>query len=377
MLYYAQGTAIVAAEEYGWKSREELPQFMAAYQKNPNTAVPVEFSTGRLEASNYLTGIDTGDSSGVERFQPIGMEKPLVVRIREIYTGKNPVTGLFPGKRDLLVTSAVKSIFSYEEEPRALNFLKKKVAAYSRIKRPAAVEEGTPIVFYSPALLDRSLTLTLTMVFDTFPQEIFKTIGALLQTTAGIPIFVAQSGYLLAAGSLTQIFGALGEALFDHQPAFEQSEPLDISLAGEQTLDAGFRLVTIEDLDRVDSEFRVKYHVNSCGQVVDDNGIAYAGDIPYVVITIDGTPDDKLKSFAPVTASAAILSRFFGSGDRPQQIEASMMDALKLYSDFRFRKEADRLNDQINRTTDEAAKADLVRQREALTKNILEDLLKP
>jgi hypothetical protein len=117
--------------------------------------------------------------------------KPLTVMIREVYTGKHPKNWL-DKPEDMLVTSAIKSITVLNAKPRALNFLKKKINRKSRMERPSATEEGTPIIFYSPALLEKSLTLDLTMAFDSFDQNVFNQIAEAFTTAAGIPIFLSQ-----------------------------------------------------------------------------------------------------------------------------------------------------------------------------------------
>ena len=70
------------------------------------------------------------------------------------------------------------------------------------------------------------------------------------------------------------------------------------------------------------------------------------------VISIDGTPHEELISFTPTAASAAILSRFFGIKDGQAQPFESLLDAIKLYNDFGFRQQIERLDKQIDRLPD-------------------------
>jgi len=106
-------------------------------------------------------------------FKPIGLGLPLSVRISQAYTGKYK-TGLFGGSKDMLITSAVKSITTFDAKPRAINFLLPSVPRKKHLDRPPAGSDGTPYVFYSPALLERSLTMDLTMCSTHFPPRSFQ-----------------------------------------------------------------------------------------------------------------------------------------------------------------------------------------------------------
>jgi hypothetical protein len=378
MLYYAQGTALVSPEElFESPAFDKLSSFHTDLRKG-RAPRPVTFSTGKVTKENAIRGFATG-ARGAEpvAFPPIGPGRPLAIMIREIYTGKFPGGGLFGSKKDLLVTSAIKSIATFEAQPRAINFLTQKVSAKNRLERPKASEQGTPVVFYSPALLDRSLTLDLTLVFDTFPKEAFETVGRTFQAAAGIPIFISYSAYLVAAGAVAKIVGALGELLFDGSPAFRPSVALDLQLPGKPPLEAGFALITDGNVDSIDPDFRSKYHVSATGKVVDEKSKEYQGEIPYIVVSYDGTEYKEFSSFTPTAASAAILERFFGIKDKQAQSMDTLMDAIKLYNDVRFRRDADRLDDQIAKLPDGEEKSRLKEKRDAYVKNIMEDILRP
>jgi len=138
----------------------------------------------------------------------------------------------------------------------------------------------------------------------------------------------------------------------------------------------GFALITEGNVDRVDRDFRSKYQVNAAGQVVDPSGSPYDGEIPYIVISYDGTPREELASFAPTAACAAVLSRFFGIKEGQAQPLESLLDAIKLYNDFNFRQGIERLDRRMAELPDGEEKTRLMKEREALAKNILTELLK-
>lgn len=397
MFYYAQGTALAVRSELVEK-HNELSKFYADLAKGYKP-IDVPFSTGVLTADNALIKCDINAQEWIP-FEPIGLGKPLTIDIREVYTGK--FRSWLNNKKDMLVTSAIKSGTTFNAQLPAVNFIKSKVSQCNRYEVPDAIEVGTRFIYYSPALTDKdkSLSLNLRIIFDDFPESVFDTLSAAFAAAGEIPIFSPEKrGLLLAASWLTEILGNVGETLFDSTPDFEVSEALNIYVAGTVPLKPGYILLTDGNVDKIDSSFRSNYYVNKYGKVVHDQyGTEYDGDIPYIVISIDGTPNDLLKEFTPTVASAAILSRFLGSQDK-QNNSKDLVDALKLYNDFRLRKEFDELtqtlnnisdkyDDQIQEISDESGKEELKKKRDAevkdlkekqkaLVANILEERLKP
>ena len=278
----------------------------------------------------------------------------------------------------MAVLTGVKSIAINEAKTRALNFLTQDVKHHTHLQRPSAFSQGTVIVFYSPALVDGSLTVDLEIVFDTFSQEVFTTISSILGAAAGVPIFLAQSVYLLAAGGVAKLAGAAGEKLFDGRPSFAVSEPINIHWPGSPEARAGALLLTSGDVDSEDPGFRHKYQIDpaSC-QVVDKDQVPYTGDIPYVVISLDGTEQPTLKDFAPAAASSAVLNRFLHIRDGQSSAGEPVIEALKLYNDVVYRREVDRLNKEIGAMPDSTDKDGKVKLRDSYLKNIVSDDMKP
>ena len=377
MLYYAQGDAIMTADEiFEPTVFRKLVDFHAGL-KQGSALNSIELPTGLLSAED--AGVMSVENETVP-FKPIGLGLPLSVVVREVYTGEFPKSGFFgPKKEDMILTSAIKSMATMEAKPRALNYLKQKVRDHTRMERPGASEQGTPHIFYSPALLERSLTLDITVAFDSFDQQIFDKIGDTFTSAAGIPLFVTQSFYLIAAGAITKLVGKIGEAIFDSSPEFQSSDGLDIFLPGSPPLPAGFVLITSDNVDSVDPSFRTKYKVSKEGRVVEvgNETAIYKGKIPYVVISVDGTPDDQLKAFTPTAASAAVMGRFFSLAEGKSVPFDLVIEGLKLYNDVRFRREIIDLDKKIAETPEGEAKEEMKKKRGALLKNILEEALKP
>lgn len=377
MIYYALGDALITRDELLTPPvYKKVTEFGASQLENIKTD-PVDLSTGEMTTENFAkTFLQLDDKKPVE-FQPIGLGLPLTIMIREVYTGKYPKGNIFGGKKDMLVTSAIKSIVSFEAKPKAINFLMDKVKTGSRIERPSPSSQGTPIMFYSPALLERSLTLELNIVFDNFPRESFEQIGNFFTAASGVPIFLAHGTYLIGAGTLLKLLGSAGETLFDESPVFTSTDAIDIFLPGKPPIPPGYALITSDNIDQIDPSFRDQYRVNHKGEVVDTTGNRYKGEVPYIVISLDGTRGDEFNSFTPTAAGAAILSRFFGIKNRQEQSLDVLLNALKLYNDFSYRQQIDLLDKRIANSTDLEEIDVLTKKRMTLLKNITEDLLKP
>jgi hypothetical protein len=363
MLYYTPGDAIVTKEEFFEKIHAGDLSELRSGLDSPKIFKSITFSTGELTPGNIVP------------FKPIGIGLPLTIMIRQIYTGKYPKS-FFGLSKDMLVTSAVKSITCFEEKPKALNFLMEKISTNNVIEHPPAASQGTPFVFYSPALVEISLTLDLSIVFDNFPQPVFDQIGNALQTAAGIPVFLPYSTYILGMSGIAKLAGTGGEALFDGKAAFSTSEGLDFFLPGSIPIPSGFALITDNNVNAIDPLFLEKYHVDKNGQVVDASGKKYQGDIPFIVISIDGSTQKDLESFTPTAATAAILSRFYGMKDGQQQNLDTLINAIKIYNDLKYRTQVDTLDKEIEQCTVTSQKEELQKKRDALAKNILTDLLK-
>jgi len=197
-----------------------------------------------------------------------------------------------------------------------------------------------------------------------------------MSTAAAIPVFLPYSTYLFSAGVVTNLIGSVGEMAFDCNADFSTSESIDIWLPGSVPVPSGFALISDDNVDRYDATFLEDYHVDGTGRVVDASGKPYAGDVPYIVVSLDGSPHDELSSFAPTAASAAVLSRFFGVADKQTESFELMAEGIKLYNDYTYRKQVDELDAKIASLPEGEEKEALVKKRDALAKNILTDLLK-
>ncbi len=306
--------------------------------------------------------------------EPVGPGKPLSVILRHAYTGRFPKGSTFGGSRkDLLISSAVRDVFTtFNAAPRAVNIIKRRLPKGSSITGVNATESGTPLVFYSPAVTMVSTTVTVEMSFDDYPDELVSRIGNAIVSAGGIPLFGPYGPVMIGVGLAIKLVSTVVNALTDSKAEFSVSERLEFELPDGAPLDAGYRVLCEPTFDPSELSFTLGTGL------VDKSGKPYNGDEPYLVLLIDGKKQDAFKEFTPTAATAALLERFLQQKDGSELVIDSIVDAVRIYSDLRFRKEADRLSEQLkglNESSDEY-KA-LKKKMDALLSNINEQLLKP
>ncbi|CAG8866457.1 hypothetical protein [Pseudomonas fluorescens] len=313
------------------------------------------------------------DSLGVTPFVPIGIGKPLTIKIRHVYTGIYPKRRAFGGSKDVAVVSGVKDYSVFAATTRALNFIQRDHTAQKSIKTPSAFVNGTPIIAYFPSLTADCLTLSFELAVDDFPQEFVDKVGIAFRSLAGIPLLLPHAGYLLAAGEIIKLAGNLGNHLFDGKPEFEITEALNFDSPGTIVVNADFRLLTHSNTLHLDYQYD-----NERGMVHRQTQKAYEGDDPYVVISLDGRENLDLAEFAPTAASASVLKSFFNMGEDVSTPIDTIVEGIRLLSDMRFRNKALEIAKALNRLpADNPERTRLQQQYDALVKNIMNDLFKP
>jgi len=366
-ILYVVGAAIVDEDEY-------LEKLYSGFFDRVAKAKSVEaFDVGgrSIRATHILKPM----ASDTTPFESIQFGKPLTAEIRWVYTGQYPKSSFGQKTKDMLVSSAFKSIATFDEAPRAVNLLQRKVKPKTNAEWEA-VGKGTPLAFYTPAVAEPATLATFEIVFDNFPNEILEKLSGAISDAGAIPVFAPQKLYFLAASFILKLVASGGHSLFDGDIAFSATETIAFARPGQEPTPAGWRILARKQ----DSEVIKKLTIGKDGQLF-DNGVSYKGDLPYVVISLDGTPVDKYSKFTPTAASAALLDKFYGVKDKDQQVLGTIIEALKIYSDFRFRTEADRIENAIKelKATDPdyaKKKAKLEAELEAAKKNIMHDELK-
>ena len=244
-------------------------------------------------------------------FTPIGTGLPLTVEVAHVYTGKYPRTIL--GSSPMLITSAIKNLTDVGAGAEAVNYLVKKVSKNANFPSPPADTEGTRLVCYVPAVTASSTTVTLNMVFEIFPDAAFQEIGSIFSGLGALPIFLTQSPYLLGAQSVLKVVQDIGDAIFNGKPSYSPTFTINFADIGTAT-DAGYQTY-FNGKDDTTIDGSTMTFVPNRGLIDPRTGAPYNGDAPYFVIAIDGAERDDLKGFAPLAATADMLSTFFNIKD--------------------------------------------------------------
>jgi hypothetical protein len=365
-IYYGVGGAVVSDEEYVEKLQlGTFTRMTEALSKRSSESFDIG---GRM-----IKAADAFAGPAGNPFTPIEYGKPLAAEIRWVFTGNKPRKTFGDTTKDMLITSAFKSIATYNEAPRAVNLLRQQVKAFSHIQWNAG-DKGTPLAFYTPAVAEPATFATFEIIFDNFPDETIKKLGEAVGTAASIPVFAAQNVYLLAASFLLKLVAAAGHSIFDGDVAFSATEQIAFTRPGSDPTPAGWRIMTQEKLD---DDFLQKLTVGKEGQLLGSDGKPYNGDHPYVVISLDGRGEDAYKDFTPTAASAALLDRFFAIQDGQMQPVDAVLEGLKLYSDLRFRLQAEKLQKELSKLKpDDPKYAKKKQEFDAVKENILRDELK-
>jgi hypothetical protein len=167
-----------------------------------------------------------------------------------------------------------------------------------------------------------------------------------------------------------KLAGNLGHALFDGT-RFSVTAAIDFDVPGAVPAIADFRVITGGGFDPT------AYRYQDGVGLVDASGAIYLGDEPYIVLSLDGKPRDNLKTFMPTVSSAAVLQRFFQVGENGQVPIDTIVHAIQLASDFKYREQAIALKAGLAAETDPTRKAQLESQLDAALKNITDDAVKP
>lgn len=385
MLYYGIGSALLTAEQLiQMNYLDEIRNFSNDVLKGKVQNSELNLLTGTLTVADVRTAVMNVSTESLGRtefmgtqlpWQPIGLNKPLTIDIREIYTGRFP-QGILgrAGERSMLVASAIKSKVTQNAQPLALNMVKSQVKPKSRFKTPSATQDGTPYIFYAPALLDNSLVTDIVIDFDAFSDQLTEILSGLFRDVGAIPAFAMLNGHLLIAGQVINLISQIGNTIFDGQPTFKTTVSIDINIAGTSPQKEGPLLVVPDDTP---ASFATENQITNGTLINSQTKAEYRGEIPYCILGLDGSIREDLATFAPSALSASLLSRFLAIPADGSSNADTVLKALQLYNDWRFRKDIEELDKKISNETNPDTKAELQASREALLKNILNDELKP
>jgi len=305
--------------------------------------------------------------STAKPYQGIGIGKPLTIVIETVYLGDYPdampwVPYVDTG--DVLVTSAHKAFESFDAAPRAIHLLQKDAKHRASLKAKAT-DEGSQLVYYSPAVTDDSILFSVELSVDRdFDKEIGTALAKAVTAAGALPVFAPAAPYLVAAGVAIPIAMNAVNLLARPKTFFEEHIELNFKRPGVALAQPGALVCYPGSDDRAFDGYKLK------GLVLrNSKGAAYRGKLPYTVISLDGRENKKFEGWSATAASAALLERFFSSGELLSSALEIANDSLVLYNDMKYRDMAAEALKQSKASKG----AEKKRQRElynAYTKNI-------
>ena len=305
----------------------------------------------------------------------IGLGKPLTIQIVHIYTGDAP-NRLFGGKPNLLVVSGVKGPETFNEAQKAVNQLTKKADSHSYIS-PGAFSKGSPVVYYSPALEANELNISFHLVAETFKDKVFDQISGLFDKASNLPIFIPAKTKMIAGSAILNMGKKLGKAVFESdKPFLEDNLEVRLNVGGFCNFEPGIKLICEESkgdelMDQCEVRRVNDSHRGENYYLYDKaSGEKYKGDIPFILINVDGSERKQLEGFKPKIASAAMIKRFYGE-DMGEVGMQSLESALVLHNDLHYVKKIKELQADLSKPDLDPDQAALYQDlMEAYRKNI-------
>ena len=312
-----------------------------------------------------------GTATDTRPFVDVGYGKPLSVLVRWLYTGRFPEKHLFSNQKPMLLSSAIKDVTTTSAAASAVNVLKNKVSPYSAFSGPSAQEEGTNLLYFSPAVASPFVTVSVNVVFEDFPKELFEKVSQLFTSLASVPIFMPAAGYLLGANTVVKLGTDLGNSLLNGRPVLNENLSLDFNFGGGAIPKPGYWILCGNPIDTN----KYKFDVNQ--GLVDTSGHVYEGEDPVVVLSLDGTPQPALANFTPLLASTSLLGRFFNQKEGSEVALDSVLGAVKLYNDLAYRKKSEEIKQRLSAMKpDDKDYKTLLDQYAAFDANITEERLR-
>lgn len=348
-MLYAVGTKLVPAAELAYKGQIGALNGLID-MKAPTT--PIEFTSGSVTPEDIK---DAAENQAVP-FTPIGMGKPLSIQFLTAYTGDAPGRTFLDkivgkGKPDLLVTSAVKNALTFGAAPRAINQVIEDIGD-NQLYRPGALREGSPIIFYSPAMTESTSYVSVELVADSFSGDIFTHLKNLFSTAAELPVFAPAAAFLMAGSVISKIAGNLAKAFLETTPFLVADEDIQFQTPGVPPDVARF-LVFANDRDESElkkCEVRVVTNGGDSRVLLVDqqSGEDYRGKMPYVVAAVNGAEKKEWEKFTPQHVTAAMLDKFYGDPKgRSASVVGGLQDAISLYNDLKFRQQAEQYKKEL------------------------------
>lgn len=237
----ALGETLVSLDELNDvadSSGELIRAFVAEPEPDPGFALNVAGNV-TLGLAEFANARDV--KSPTVPYEGIGTGKPLTIMLEKIYLGDYPdAVPFFPISRgDVLVTSAHKGFESFDAAPRAVHLLEEDAERHTSLKAKAT-QQGSQLVYYSPAVTELSILLSIEFSVDRdFSKEVGDALAKAVTGAGALPVFATAAPYLVAAGVAIPVGTKAANLLARPRAFFGEHAELNFNRAGVELAQPG------------------------------------------------------------------------------------------------------------------------------------------
>lgn len=320
----------------------------------------------------HRTSLTRSAKQTANEFMPIGVGKPLIIRLHTVYVGEMK-QGFLNKKDSVLVTSKIKDDTTYEIPAPCVHQVYHEVEDRNTLY-PRAGVEGTELIYYSNALEGGVLNIDLEIKADKFKKDIITDVSNGFSQAAGLPIFAPYAPFMLVGQQLLKTAGNVIEKAIDRTPLLRYSFKILYDVGGTTDTTEGLKIGTDDKYQGEFKGYEITPNPDSPGNFyLTKNGQQYDGDAPYIIISLDGRSEERYKDFKATIASAALLKKFYDTeGSTPI---GDIQNMLQVYNDFNYVKKYRKIAAKIEQETEPSKKSELSALMEAYRLNIMDQSL--
>ena len=306
-------------------------------------------------------------------FKAIGVGEPLVLRFHTLHVG-DLKTGILRKTQSVLVSSLIKDDVTYEVPARCVHQVFKNIKDRQTLY-PKASNEGTELIYYTKAFDAGKLKVEIEVKADRFKKESMDELSGFLASSAGLPIFTPYAGLALVGSKLIKVGGDIVKKIIGNKSIL--SFPFDVAddIGGIDNTDSGFLIGGNVEQMSAFKGYHIDHDPYSTGNVyLAKDGIKYSGDIPYIIISLDGRKVDRYEGFKATIASAGLIQQFYNSTQTTNL--DNIQSILGIYNDYSYIKKYHSASKKIEASKDEIEVAKLKKLLAAYKENIVDEALK-
>lgn len=316
--------------------------------------------------------------------QPIGPGKPLSIKIMSIYPGEDD-------HRAMLLSSSVRNPSLFNAQPRAMNYIFDDLKR-GRILKSEPDRLGSDVIYYSPAVLEDALSVSIRFSYDDFDVKKYQKWLETGSKGLNLPVFMLSaslgqpqlSALMYIAGKAVNIALNAVDRLIDGENDWVSTWTLNIARAGLAPAKSGWILFHSDDgeanilVPGKEAGWSDQYWVSrDKGYVVDptEGTLRYANKPeetvrgePYVLAYLNGAEEPSLEGWTHAAVSAAVADRFFNTSGG---IASDVGSLLEVYNDIVMARKVAEIDNRLKRegiSPDEAER--LKNHREAVLKHV-------